>query len=678
VEGRRFGTLNFSSPAVRQTPFTKAEKEFLLLMGQWVSTQLAQQKAADNLHHSEEQQRATLAAIPDMMFRLDKAGRFLDYHAPDQYKLMLNPADFIGRHLTEVLPTAVAEQLAQALQHVSTTDHSTQFEYQLHLPTGLSEFEGRVVAINDAEALALVRDITASKEAERTRLRLLEELTQLTTQQKIILDNAPAAIFMQKERTIIWGNRATEQVLGYTAEEMRHLPNVTYHVSPEAYAEFGARVLPPQERGEISHTEIQIRRKDGAVRWVYVTGQAINPQRVREDGVLWIMQDVTELKEAQLALQQTADRLAEAQALGRMSNWELDMVTGEVLWAKEHYTLFGVSPDTFAPTPLNFRACIHPDDIDIIDQSRTDVQAGKPYNLEYRVIRPDDGRVRHMHSWAKRLTNDQGELIRLVGVVQDVTERKEIEATIRAYAADLAIARDQALAASKYKSLLLSKVSHELRTPLGGILGYAELLRDGLVGQLQPEQHRFVMQIVRSSQHLNGLIADLLDQAQIEQGSLKVIQEPFFLAPMANFLEGLLQPMAAEKRLAFALHIAPTLPEMMLGDERRLRQIIINLTNNAIKFTETGGVQVSFQPADEQGWIIQVQDTGQGIPPESQSKIFDSFWQEDGSAVSAQKGYGLGLSIVHHLVQLMEGRIEIQSELGRGSTFTVWLPFKAF
>ncbi len=339
VEGRRFGTLNFSSPAVRPTPFTKAEKEFLLLMGQWVSTELEKQFSADNLRQSEEQfrtlvsnipgityrcladenwtmlfmseatlevtgypaadflhnnvrsfneiihpddrdsvnemvlrgihdeanysfdieyriihasgevhwvrekgrgiydeqnnlrfldgaifditkrkqtedqQRATLAAIPDLMFRLDKSGRFLDYHAPDQDKLMLNPEDFIGRHLTEVLPAAVAEQLTQALQQVYTTDHPTQFEYQLHLPTGLAEFEGRVVAINDAEALALVRDITDRKAAEQARQQLLEELKRLTAEQKIILDTM--------RRRHFYAKRAHDG-LG----QPRHLPSV--------------------------------------------------------------------------------------------------------------------------------------------------------------------------------------------------------------------------------------------------------------------------------------------------------------------------------------------------------------------------------------------------------------------------------------------------------------------
>ena len=339
VQGERFGTLNFSSPTVRPTPFSNAEKEFLLLMGQWVSTELEKQFSADNLRQSEEQfrtlvsnipgityrcladenwtmlfmseatlevtgypaadflhnnvrsfneiihpddrdsvnemvlrgihdeanysfdieyriihasgevhwvrekgrgiydeqnnlrfldgaifditkrkqtedqQRATLAAIPDLMFRLDKSGRFLDYHAPDQDKLMLNPDDFIGRHLTEVLPAAVAEQLTQALQQVYTTDHPTQFEYQLHLPTGLAEFEGRVVAINDAEALALVRDITDRKAAEQARQQLLEELKRLTAEQKIILDTTAAAIFMQQKGQVVWANRVYEQVV---------------------------------------------------------------------------------------------------------------------------------------------------------------------------------------------------------------------------------------------------------------------------------------------------------------------------------------------------------------------------------------------------------------------------------------------------------------------------------
>ncbi len=251
---------------------------------------------------------------------------------------------------------------------------------------------------------------------------------------------------------------------------------------------------------------------------------------------------------------------------------------------------------------------------------------------------------------------------------------RENEAALQVYADQLAAARDQALASSDYKSLLLRKVSHELRTPLTGILGYAEVLNDGIAGPLPAQQQHFVQQIITSSVHLAGLIDDLLDQAKIEQGTLEIVEQPFVLSETLTFLKNLLEPVAAAKGLALALQCASDMPERIVGDEKRLRQIIINLANNAIKFSSKGLVQISIEPTANSGWGILVQDTGPGIPPDVQDKIFDSFWQADSSANSPYKGYGLGLSVVQQLVTLMSGHIEVMSEIGRGSRFTVWLP----
>lgn len=251
---------------------------------------------------------------------------------------------------------------------------------------------------------------------------------------------------------------------------------------------------------------------------------------------------------------------------------------------------------------------------------------------------------------------------------------KENEAALQAYADQLAAARDQALALSQYKSLLLRKVSHELRTPLTAILGYAEMLADGVAEQLQDKQQDFVHQIIASSLHLTGLISDLLDQAKIEQGALELVEQPFALANMLDFLEKSLAPTASAKGLGFTLYCSPDMPHQMVGDEQRLRQIIVNLANNAIKFTATGLVRVGIELGDKHSWRIVVEDTGPGIPPEIQRNMFEAFWQADSTASSIYKGYGLGLSVVQQLVNLMGGHIEVMSEVGRGSTFTVWLP----
>lgn len=259
-------------------------------------------------------------------------------------------------------------------------------------------------------------------------------------------------------------------------------------------------------------------------------------------------------------------------------------------------------------------------------------------------------------------------------VLERTVQLKENQAALQAYAHQLTAARDQALVSSHYKSLLLRRVSHELRTPLTAILGYGEMLDEGVAGPLLDKQQYFVRQIVTSSAYLAGLIDDLLDQIKIEQGSLEIVEQPFAIAKMLSFTEKLLVTAASAKGLAFSLYCSPDLPDYIVGDEKRLRQIIVNLANNAIKFTAKGSVQIEIEPKGERNWCISVKDTGAGIPPENQDKIFEAFWQGDGSINDLQKGFGLGLPVVKQLVSLMGGRVEMVSAPDCGSVFTVWLP----
>ena len=220
----------------------------------------------------------------------------------------------------------------------------------------------------------------------------------------------------------------------------------------------------------------------------------------------------------------------------------------------------------------------------------------------------------------------------------------------------------------------MANVSHELRTPLGAILGYAEFLDKELFAPLTPQQKHFTSQILESVNYLNGLVTDLLDEAQMERGKIQIHPARFNLRQMAGQLTITLKPTAQAKGLDFSLSVAPELPIEIDGDQKRLRQILTNLIGNAIKFTISGSVEVQLQCPDTQHWSIQVSDTGPGMPPEVQAKIFDAFWQADGSPIRQHKGYGLGLAIVKELTHLMGGEISVQSEVNRGSTFRVILP----
>lgn len=226
----------------------------------------------------------------------------------------------------------------------------------------------------------------------------------------------------------------------------------------------------------------------------------------------------------------------------------------------------------------------------------------------------------------------------------------------------------------RLKSRFVSMVSHELRTPLSAILGFAEMLQTGVYGTVSEKQHNALNRIIANDQRLLGLVNDLLDQARIEAGQLSLLIEPFAVKTMISDMESTMRVLAEAKKLYLKAHIDPELPATLMGDRERLHQILVNLINNALKFTTQGGIDVRFYCAGDVHWAIDVADTGPGIPEEAQDYIFDPFLQVDSSSTREHKGFGLGLAIVRQLATLMGGTVTITSKVGSGSTFTVRLP----
>lgn len=238
----------------------------------------------------------------------------------------------------------------------------------------------------------------------------------------------------------------------------------------------------------------------------------------------------------------------------------------------------------------------------------------------------------------------------------------------------LRFARDKALEANRFKSELTARVSHELRTPLGSILGFSEMLRAGYYGPLTDKQKEPINKIIETDMELTEMINDLLDQARLESGKMSLDCTTFQTQNLMNNIRDLMLVLAHNKGLELSCKITAGAPKEIYNDELRLQQILVNLVGNAIKFTDHGRVTITFTGKDEDHWLIEVSDSGRGIPEAALPHIFETFQQVDGSAAREFSGSGLGLSIVEQLVQLMNGDVLVESKVNEGTTFTVILP----
>jgi signal transduction histidine kinase len=252
-------------------------------------------------------------------------------------------------------------------------------------------------------------------------------------------------------------------------------------------------------------------------------------------------------------------------------------------------------------------------------------------------------------------------------IFHNIQERKFVEDLMED-------ARDQALEASQLKSRLLANVSHELRTPLNAILGYTEMLVDEGFGPLTQEQHEVLSQVIVSTQQVSMFVSDLLDQNLIERGKLSLHPSNFSPEDLLDGVRSILGQSARQKGLQLRLSISRELPSTLYGDIKRLQQIMVNLVSNSIKYTNAGWIEVRVYRPSEDNWGIEIRDSGIGIPPDAKDRIFQPFYQVEGHR---QGGAGLGLAIVRHLVTMMGGHIEVESQLGIGSTFRITLPIQA-
>ncbi|AWN38275.1 GAF domain-containing hybrid sensor histidine kinase/response regulator [Methylobacterium radiodurans] len=421
--------------------------------------------------------------------------------------------------------------------------------------------------------------------------------------------------------------------------------------------------------------EGRLRRHDGAYRWHRLVMIPIR-QRGEMVAMLGTALDIDDIVTARRKLAETGKLLQLAQDSAGAGTWDLDLASSRITWSAESAKLHGIdAPSGYVLGTEEWLAMIdRADGAAALAAAAAAAEQHTSFAVEFRIPTPDG--VRWILGTGRALYDADGTPQRVIGLNIDVTARKAAEdALLRAKAAAEAAQRD-AERASAAKSDFLATMSHEIRTPLNGVLGYAELLVDelepGTVARLHAERIR------GAGSSLLTVVNDVLDFSKIEAGQVELAAEPFGLGAVTDEAVAIMRAAAEQKGLCLAVETGPGLPERVVGDPDRLRQVLLNLLNNAVKFTASGSVTLSVArldgPADAAHLRFAVRDTGIGIPAEKHAHLFRRFSQMDGTIQREYGGTGLGLAISKQLVELMGGAIGLESAVGEGSTFWFRLP----
>lgn len=370
-------------------------------------------------------------------------------------------------------------------------------------------------------------------------------------------------------------------------------------------------------------------------------------------------------REAELEL--AASEIERAQEMATMGSWVLEVATGQVKWTPELHRMFGQESDAPVPSLVEQESWFTPKSWQtMLDAVNRTIRDGAPYNIELEAIRRD-GSITFLRSIGEAERDENGQIVRLRGVAQDISELKLAEQKLRR-------ALEQEKAARIYKDQFLANMSHEIRTPLNGVVGFASLLRDDQLDAA--ERNEYIDVIEACSDQLLNLINDIIDLARIEAGEVKTEEQVFNLAQLIDETVAMVNTARSAKdrvNLDIVTRIPKDLCSLTLRSDRlRLQQILTNLLSNALKFSDQGEVEIGIRK-NETGLQCYVKDQGIGIETERLELIFERFEHLDGTA-RKYEGAGLGLSISNGLASLLGARLQVESNLGEGSTFYLCLP----
>jgi signal transduction histidine kinase/GAF domain-containing protein/ActR/RegA family two-component response regulator len=455
--------------------------------------------------------------------------------------------------------------------------------------------------------------------------------------------------------TLLWDSM-TRRIHEVDDDYVPDLVTAVEFYAPEARDTLQAAVNHGISNGEPWDLELPFVTAKGNPVWVRAVGRAVFVDG-KVSKLVGSFQDVTERRAREEEAKSLSSRLAIALDASNLGVWEYDVKTGRNTGDARMMALLGrsdSSPMTFA----EWAAAIHPDDRDeIVAGTRIVMEVGQDFSHAYRIVRPD-GSVRHVRSRGIFRNRLDGSAT-VTGVTADVTEDVE-------RAEELDHQRARAEIANQAKTQFLANMSHEIRTPLNGVLGMSQSLE---MTSLSAQQARYVRTLQTSGEALLELAEDILDISKIESGTVQLASDPFEVLPVVESVIDMLQPAARKKSITLRCDPTAGLPERVLGEKKRLRQVLINIVGNAVKFTSEGSVTLQVESRPDNRIRFRVTDTGPGIAADQIERIFDRFAQVDTSQTREHGGSGLGLAICRDLVRLAGGEIGVTSRLGDGAEF---------
>jgi two-component system sensor histidine kinase/response regulator len=571
----------------------------------------------------------------------------------------------------QVMPDAISSALANKSDRVGFRHRTINSQNQaiVHLQSFarlMMDDHGTPVRL-----LGVSWDITKEVKASEALRQQTEQLRSVERRlERASLSSSEGHWEAELQSGYLWYSSSFRTLLGYAEGELTtHVDTLEYLVHPEERDGYH-RALREHLSSRVAYDiETRLRMASGQYQWFRMRGMA--ERNGSGDALLMAgsIHDIHQQKLIEDALDLAQRRFERAINGTQDGLWELDIATDDTWWSPRLAQLLGYPKSALANAKF-VRSLTHPEDAMKLQLvTRAHYQDNTPFDVELR-LKNASGQYRWYRARAAAERDAAGRARRLSGSLQDVTEA-------RAAREELVRATEAAEAASRAKSHFLANVSHEIRTPMNGIIGMTGLLIDT---PLDPTQIDYAETIRSSADSLLTVINDILDFSKIEAGKLDLESIELDLRGTVEDLGAMMAFQAASKGLELIIDVHPDTFDRVLGDPQRLRQCLVNLVGNAIKFTKSGEVVVEvFSVGSDEGHVLtrfEVRDTGMGIAPATRATLFHPFVQADSSTTRHFGGTGLGLSIVRRLVEMMGGRVGVVSEVGVGSTFFFTLPLQ--